>query len=100
MTCAQQADEMRPFNLLISREPGGGPRLGRLLLRHGHAIETPHYLAITSRGVVPHLSQDNLQRHTNIKAAYLGLEDCKSCSITAGHPAKADKLPLTEAPKS
>jgi queuine tRNA-ribosyltransferase accessory subunit len=43
----------------------------------GKAIETPHYVAVTSRGVVPHVSPDVLARHTSIKAVYFGLEDCK-----------------------
>lgn len=41
-------------------------------------IETPHYVAVTSRGVVPHVSPDVLRKHTRIGAAYFGLEDCKS----------------------
>ncbi|KAK8154118.1 tRNA-guanine(15) transglycosylase-like protein [Phyllosticta citribraziliensis] len=51
------------------------PRLGSLSLPGKSAIPTPHYIANTSRGVVPHLSQDNLEKHTNINGLYLGLED-------------------------
>lgn len=56
------------------------PRLGRL--RTGKAsILTPHYLAITSRGVVPHLSQDTFARDANISGVYVPLEDCESPAI-------------------
>jgi len=55
-----------------------GPRLGKLSLPGKRSIETPHYLAVTSRGVVPHLTQDNFAHHTDITGVYVGLEDCKS----------------------
>jgi hypothetical protein len=63
-------------------------RLGQLTARGRPAINTPHYIAPTSRGVIPHLSHDNLQKHTRISAAYVPLEDCtcalsaKSCALT------------------
>ncbi|KAF2769746.1 tRNA-guanine transglycosylase [Teratosphaeria nubilosa] len=52
-----------------------GSRLGRLSIPGRHAVETPHYLAITSRGAVPHLTQDTFARSTGITSAYVGLED-------------------------
>ncbi|KAH9831082.1 tRNA-guanine transglycosylase family protein [Teratosphaeria destructans] len=52
-----------------------GPRLGRLSIPGRHAVETPHYLAITSRGAVPHITQDTFSRSTGITSAYVGLED-------------------------
>ncbi|KAK4981847.1 hypothetical protein LTR66_009660 [Elasticomyces elasticus] len=58
-----------------SSKEGLGPRLGRLALQGRHAIDTPHYLAITSRGAVPHVSQDNFTRHTAINGVYVALED-------------------------
>ena len=77
-TSVSRLDSTPPFKLLGPTDNGSGARLGELTLPHRRSIQTPHYLAITSRGVVSHLSQDNLQRHTQIKAAYLGLEDCKT----------------------
>ena len=38
-------------------------------------MDTPHYIGITSRGVVPHLSQDTMQKHTKLKGIYVALED-------------------------
>ena len=57
------------------------PRLGRLSLPGRNAIETPHYLGLTSRGVIPHLSQDNLDRLSSISGVYAALEDCKSLAL-------------------
>lgn len=55
-----------------------GPRLGRLACQGRNSIETPHYLAITSRGSVPHLSQDVVNENTAINGVYTALEDCES----------------------
>jgi queuine tRNA-ribosyltransferase accessory subunit len=52
------------------------PRLGNLALSGRHTIQTPHYLAATSRGVVPHLAPDVQASHTQIDGVYIGLEDC------------------------
>jgi len=73
---AHLPDEM--FTIIRSASTGLGPRLGRLSLPSRNAIDTPHYLGITSRGVVPHLSQDNFARLSSISGVYVGLEDCKS----------------------
>nr|POE72891.1 queuine trna-ribosyltransferase accessory subunit 2 [Quercus suber] len=44
-----------------------GPRLGQLSTAPDRTpLATPHYLAITSRGVVPHLSPDTFARDTNV----------------------------------
>jgi queuine tRNA-ribosyltransferase subunit QTRTD1 len=69
-------DEMLSFMLAQFEVNSLGPRLGQLL-RNGRApLQTPHYIATTSRGVVPHISHDVLQRHTSIRGAYIALEDC------------------------
>jgi hypothetical protein len=69
-------DEMLSFVLAQFEVNSLGPRLGQLL-RNGRApLQTPHYIATTSRGVVPHISHDVLQRHTSIRGAYIALEDC------------------------
>lgn len=54
-------------------------RLGKLLLRDRIPIDTPHYFPISSRGCVPHLSQDMVRDKTSIRGIYVALEDCK-CS--------------------
>ena len=67
-------DEMLRFILQVGSH---GARYGQLL-SYGHSpIRTPHYVATTSRGVVPHLAQDILTKHTAINAVYFGLEDCE-----------------------
>lgn len=51
-------------------------RLGRLSLSKRNPIETPNYIAVASRGVVPHVTPDNLKKHVSVGAAYMALEDC------------------------
>lgn len=53
-------------------------RLGRLCVEGRKAVETPNFLAITSRGSVPHITPDVLSEHTSIEGVYLALEDCRS----------------------
>ncbi|KAF1991141.1 tRNA-guanine transglycosylase family protein [Aulographum hederae CBS 113979] len=66
--------EMLSFNIL--KAPAEiGPRLGKFALPNRRVISTPHYVGISSRGVVPHLSPDMLKKRTNIDAVYFGLED-------------------------
>ncbi|KAK7516937.1 tRNA-guanine transglycosylase family protein [Phyllosticta citriasiana] len=63
------------FFEVLTPAPALNPRLGSLSIPGKPAIPTPNYIANTSRGVVPHLSQDNLEKHTEINGLYLGLED-------------------------
>lgn len=54
-------------------------RLGRLEVPSRTPIETPNFIATTSRGAVPHLTPDNLAKHAaSIGGAYMALEDCES----------------------
>ncbi|KAK3685412.1 tRNA-guanine(15) transglycosylase-like protein [Podospora appendiculata] len=64
------------FELLKSAPPAAAARLGRLALGgRKSVIDTPNYFAITSRGVVPHVSPDNVARHLQTGGAYMALED-------------------------
>lgn len=67
------------FTIIKSARTHMGPRLGRLQLPDRTTLDTPSYLAITSRGVVPHLTPDAFARDTKINGVYMGLEDC-TCS--------------------
>ena len=63
---------------LQSPNPGPDrPRIGRLSFQDRVPIETPHYVAVSSRGAVPHLSQDMMRGNTRINAMYAALEDCE-----------------------
>ncbi len=66
------------FELLrvAAREVVAG-RLGRLSVEGRHVIETPGYLGTTSRGMIPHLTPDNLSEHARGSGAYYALEDCE-----------------------
>jgi queuine tRNA-ribosyltransferase len=54
-----------------------GPRFGRLSIQGRRDIETPNFFAVTSRGVVPHLTPDVLSAYTQIGGVHMALEDCK-----------------------
>lgn len=86
----EHTDPNRPdsemFTILNPAHSGLRPRLCRLSVPNRQPIETPHYLALTSRGTVPHLSQDNFTRSTTIKGVYAGLEDCKFSSLACSSP--------------
>jgi queuine tRNA-ribosyltransferase subunit QTRTD1 len=66
------------FQLLSHADPNvSGPRLGRLSLSHRRDLETPNFFAVTSRGVVPHLTPDVISAHTQIGGVHMALEDCE-----------------------
>lgn len=71
----QLPDEM--FSIIKATSESLSPRLARLSIPGRRIIDTPHYLAVTSRGVVPHITQDTFRRDTSINAVYIALEDCK-----------------------
>ena|ERR1700753_3393061 len=78
---SQLPDEMLRFTIQKAAETLS-PRLGTLSLPGRKAIETPNFLGNTSRGVVPHLSQDNLKKHLSLGGVYVAIEDCR-CRIEA-----------------
>jgi len=66
------------FTILKPSPRNLGPRLAQLALPSKKPIQTPHYLALTSRGVVPHITQDTFATETGVSGVFAGLEDCKS----------------------
>lgn len=62
---------------LQSSSQDGGMRLGSLTVHNQQTIKTPHYVAISSRGCVPHVTQDNLYRRTGVCGMHVALEDCE-----------------------
>ena len=77
---ARVPSEIFSLKRLDPKPSGLGPRLGTIALKGRAPLPTPHYLALSSRGAVPHLSQDVMRKHTDIKAVHVALEDCKSMS--------------------
>ncbi|ORY19227.1 tRNA-guanine(15) transglycosylase-like protein [Clohesyomyces aquaticus] len=65
--------EMLDFTLL---KPAGAlvPRLGRLSIPGRRTLLTPDFLGNTSRGAIPHISQDNFGK-TGLDGVYIALED-------------------------
>lgn len=82
---ACRADEGMVFELLKPAfGDGAAARLGRLAWKGRTSIETPNFFALTSRGVVPHITPDTASRHGNFGGRYMALEDCECCR--AGEP--------------
>lgn len=75
---AKEAEDMK-FDL-VKTIAGHGvtARLGRLAVPRREPLDTPNFLAVTSRGVLPHLTPDNLARHATFPGVYMALEDCES----------------------
>ena len=72
------------FETLSSADPNViGPRLGRLRFEGRDELDTPNFLALTSRGAVPHMTPDVISSNTDIRGIHMALEDCelmpKSC---------------------
>lgn len=64
------------FSVLSSAaDPILAPRLGRLSVAGRKSISTPHFIPLTTRGVVPHLAHDVVRRQTSISSLFIGLED-------------------------
>lgn len=52
-------------------------RLGELALAGRQKVQTPNYFPLTSRGSIPHLSQDMMRDHAPVAGIYTALEDCE-----------------------
>ena len=71
--------EADPLTFRASKTAGSADdhvRLGTIAFGERPAFPTPHYLALTSRGCVPHMTPDMMQDHTAIRGVYAAFEDC------------------------
>jgi queuine tRNA-ribosyltransferase subunit QTRTD1 len=71
----QLPPEMLEFTLRKTTGPLA-PRLGRLTLPGRKSLLTPDFIGSTSRGVIPHVSQDNFRKSVDLGGVYVALEDC------------------------
>lgn len=93
MSLPADNNEQLQFNLLSSPDDEliNQGRSGFLTVprRPFGRIETPNFLAITSRGTLNHVTPDILQEHLELSGIHLALEDCESlfspwtCLITS-----------------
>jgi queuine tRNA-ribosyltransferase subunit QTRTD1 len=69
------------FEVLSHVDPNvSGPRLGRMIVEGRKDLETPNFLAVSSRGVIPHMTPDVIAASTQIGGIHMAIEDCKSGS--------------------
>ena len=52
-------------------------RVGRLTLKGRQDLITPNFIAVSSRGVIPHITPDVVSSDTQIGGIHLALEDCE-----------------------
>ncbi|EEA24212.1 hypothetical protein TMatcc_007281 [Talaromyces marneffei ATCC 18224] len=64
-----------PFTTVHTSPAGLAARVGKFILPDRKPIQTPHYITVTSRGAVPHISPDIVRNSTSIGSLYVGLED-------------------------
>jgi queuine tRNA-ribosyltransferase len=79
-TPAPKLDQLPPEMLdftLLKTTGALAPRLGRLSLPGRKSILTPGLIGNTSRGVIPHISQDNFANRVELNGVYVALEDCR-----------------------
>lgn len=65
------------FDLRAYDSNDSGLRIGTLSVDGRRTIDTPHYVALSSRGTVPHLTQDMMRDNSAITGIYAALEDCE-----------------------
>lgn len=51
-------------------------RVGKLELPGRQPIQTPNFLANTSRGVIPHISPDVIDPQAPVAGVFTAIEDC------------------------
>ncbi|OAA64511.1 tRNA-guanine transglycosylase family protein [Niveomyces insectorum RCEF 264] len=79
----------------VSALPRTAARLGSLALPGRRPVATPNFLAVASRGVVPHVTPDNATRYNVFDGAYMALEDF--IEAVPLHPNRTP--PIYEAPE-
>lgn len=74
---AAEAIKRVTFKILSDVDPNiAAPRLGRLVVRGRKDVETPNFFAITSRGVLPHMTPDVIRASSQVGGVHMALEDC------------------------
>lgn len=63
------------FELLKTAVKDGGARLGRVVFSGRRTVDTPNFFGLTSRGVIPHVTPDNVEKHLHTNGTYMALED-------------------------
>ncbi|KAK1783421.1 tRNA-guanine(15) transglycosylase-like protein [Copromyces sp. CBS 386.78] len=71
----QEPTTTMTFELLKTAVKDGGARLGRLAFSGRRTVDTPNFFGLTSRGVIPHVTPDNVEKYLHTNGTYMALED-------------------------
>jgi queuine tRNA-ribosyltransferase subunit QTRTD1 len=77
----KKREESMAFEILKNIDHNVSARLGRLAIKGRKVLETPNFLAVSSRGVLPHMTPDVIIASTRIEGVHMALEDCEFVSI-------------------
>jgi queuine tRNA-ribosyltransferase subunit QTRTD1 len=92
-SCLKKLDQLPPEMIefaLLKTTGALAPRLGRISLAKRKTILTPAFIGNTSRGGIPHISQDNFRKSIDVNGVYIPLEDCMCPSSPPRHSYTAD----------
>jgi queuine tRNA-ribosyltransferase len=65
------------FEILSHVDPdNASSRLGRLSVKQRKDLPTPNFIAVSSRGVIPHMTPDVIISSSQIGGVHMALEDC------------------------
>ncbi|KAF1962521.1 tRNA-guanine transglycosylase [Byssothecium circinans] len=93
---ASNLDQLPPemLDFTILKTTGAlAPRLGRLSVPGRKTVLTPGFIGNTSRGIIPHISQDNFGKCGGFEGVYIPLED-----FIEKHPQKTPPIFQLDAP--
>lgn len=62
------------------------PRLGRLVVEGRKDLQTPNFIAVSSRGVVPHMTPDVIAASSQIRGIHMALEDFIEKAVNSTPP--------------
>ena len=69
------------INKSFEASSGTKARTGNLELPGRQPIQTPNFLANTSRGVIPHISPDAILPQAPVPGVFTAIEDCMCCLV-------------------
>ncbi|KFY42088.1 hypothetical protein V494_02606 [Pseudogymnoascus sp. VKM F-4513 (FW-928)] len=90
-------DETSNANAAAPSDPRRA-RLGRIAVKGRRTLDTPNFLALTSRGVVPHVSPDVVEEQTEFAGIYMAIEDWADQDVDVEKASRGGVPPIMRMP--